>query len=539
MHKYSQCTCHLKPFVARLGQSFSEVYQQYLPKAHVPSARNPNSNTILTSSSSSTANTSNDRMGTISSPDKPPISCSVTTVPNDALAKQMSPPISPGMPMASFPASPPGSAADKVTPTMASQKPVNPSPRKNAPRYSTQSTVPGFGLRKTGSHDGIRMPSALPAAASVASTGGMSQVAKVTVAQSDSTLATTRRRIANYASVQSMQSVASSAASTNGVQAVTNSHSISTSALTSTSSVVYSSSTSTNSSTTSLSPLSAPSLPPSVVTSGESTLSAAPAVLSAAKVAMASSGTPAVVLTSSALPFRSISPSSAVPVPFSQPLLPQMKFSENVQPDKPRDFQVPFGHQLAMSGRPMGYHHSAGDISLPMGGLTLDEATVLFPALLGTHTPSVPQPFLTQAASSGMYGPRHTMADLYSHTGTNNSTTQSPPIIPPTAGLPVAMDMTASGLRSSSLTSFNQNEEEEEVYSCYLCYREFDSAQEIAKHCQGVQHLEVVKKDSGGDKVWRWFPPPPDKSPDDFMMCSRLAEELMVVEECWDQNDSA
>ena len=65
------------------------------------------------------------------------------------------------------------------------------------------------------------------------------------------------------------------------------------------------------------------------------------------------------------------------------------------------------------------------------------------------------------------------------------------------------------------------SEDEEEVYECYLCYREFDSAKDIAKHCMKQNHVDIIKKDTGGERVWEFYPPPPDQTPEEFGLCNR------------------
>ena len=59
------------------------------------------------------------------------------------------------------------------------------------------------------------------------------------------------------------------------------------------------------------------------------------------------------------------------------------------------------------------------------------------------------------------------------------------------------------------------------MFECFLCYREFDSAQEIAKHCSKEQHIKILERDVGAEKIWRHFPPPPDKTQAEFSLCKR------------------
>ena len=70
------------------------------------------------------------------------------------------------------------------------------------------------------------------------------------------------------------------------------------------------------------------------------------------------------------------------------------------------------------------------------------------------------------------------------------------------------------------------SEDEEEVYECYLCYREFDSAKDIAKHCMKQNHVDIIKKDTGGERVWEFYPPPPDQTPEEFGLCNRYVKQV-------------
>ena len=64
-------------------------------------------------------------------------------------------------------------------------------------------------------------------------------------------------------------------------------------------------------------------------------------------------------------------------------------------------------------------------------------------------------------------------------------------------------------------------EDEEKDFTCFLCYREFDTPREIAEHCQKKRHLEIVRNDTRSSKLWRFFPPPPDQTQEDFKLCNK------------------
>ena len=66
------------------------------------------------------------------------------------------------------------------------------------------------------------------------------------------------------------------------------------------------------------------------------------------------------------------------------------------------------------------------------------------------------------------------------------------------------------------------------MYCCYLCYREFETAKALAKHCDKGGHLDMIKQDGGGNELWRYFPPPPDLTPDEFTTCSKYVPYTIV-----------
>ena len=66
-----------------------------------------------------------------------------------------------------------------------------------------------------------------------------------------------------------------------------------------------------------------------------------------------------------------------------------------------------------------------------------------------------------------------------------------------------------------------EEDDEERDFTCFLCYREFDTPREIAEHCMKERHLEIVRQDTKSSKLWRFFPPPPDQTPEDFKICNK------------------
>ena len=67
----------------------------------------------------------------------------------------------------------------------------------------------------------------------------------------------------------------------------------------------------------------------------------------------------------------------------------------------------------------------------------------------------------------------------------------------------------------------SEDEDDYCLYECYLCYREFMSAKDLAKHSTKKSHVETMKKDFCIDRVWKYYPPPPDQGPEDFEICNR------------------
>uniref|UniRef100_A0A1X7UD81 C2H2-type domain-containing protein n=2 Tax=Amphimedon queenslandica TaxID=400682 RepID=A0A1X7UD81_AMPQE len=67
----------------------------------------------------------------------------------------------------------------------------------------------------------------------------------------------------------------------------------------------------------------------------------------------------------------------------------------------------------------------------------------------------------------------------------------------------------------------DQDDDGERDFTCFLCYREFDTPREIAEHCMKERHLEIVRQDTKLSKLWRFFPPPPDQTPEDFKICNK------------------
>lgn len=58
-------------------------------------------------------------------------------------------------------------------------------------------------------------------------------------------------------------------------------------------------------------------------------------------------------------------------------------------------------------------------------------------------------------------------------------------------------------------------------YTCLLCYQSFESAEELAEHCQDGGHVSAVMKDCCYATIWKYVPPPFDKTPSQFSMCPR------------------
>ena len=67
----------------------------------------------------------------------------------------------------------------------------------------------------------------------------------------------------------------------------------------------------------------------------------------------------------------------------------------------------------------------------------------------------------------------------------------------------------------------DDDDDGERDFTCFLCYREFDTPREIAEHCMKERHLEIVRQDTKATKLWRFFPPPPDQTPEEFKICNK------------------
>ena len=61
----------------------------------------------------------------------------------------------------------------------------------------------------------------------------------------------------------------------------------------------------------------------------------------------------------------------------------------------------------------------------------------------------------------------------------------------------------------------------EDLYTCLLCYEKFEVAEELAEHCQDGGHVSAVLKDCCQATVWKYVPPPFDKTPSQFSLCPR------------------
>eukprot|EP00731_Ephydatia_muelleri_P031622 Em0023g129a len=61
----------------------------------------------------------------------------------------------------------------------------------------------------------------------------------------------------------------------------------------------------------------------------------------------------------------------------------------------------------------------------------------------------------------------------------------------------------------------------EGLCTCLLCYQGFESAEELAEHCQDEDHVSAVQKDCCYATIWKYVPPPFDKTPSQFSMCPR------------------
>ena len=65
------------------------------------------------------------------------------------------------------------------------------------------------------------------------------------------------------------------------------------------------------------------------------------------------------------------------------------------------------------------------------------------------------------------------------------------------------------------------DDDDQVTYECYLCYREFQSAERLANHTTKSGHVDLMRKDFCSRDLWQYFPYPPDQGPEDFTICTR------------------
>ena len=87
----------------------------------------------------------------------------------------------------------------------------------------------------------------------------------------------------------------------------------------------------------------------------------------------------------------------------------------------------------------------------------------------------------------------------------------------------ITPEISQGEVSTSLIDGYNSDDsdDDDDEYECYLCYREFDTPREIGHHCNKEHHLVIVKQDCHSKRSWKYYPPPPDRSPEEFKLCKK------------------